>query len=111
MSCRFAAVGSSLKLCIVVDPNMSNKINHKRLGCTVAMAVLLTGCATAPPTAMPLNVAMLPHDCQNRQIMLDWLQGQARRPQHRTESDSDFQRTRNEIRKKIWDIRYHCQPV
>ncbi len=81
------------------------------LVCMMILTVALSGCASAPPTAMPLNVAMLPQDCQNRQIMLDWLQAQAQQPQHRQESNRDFQRSRGEIRKKIWDIRYHCQPV
>ena len=73
--------------------------------------VMATGCSTRLPTAMPLNVSMLPQDCQNRQIMLDWLQGQARLSQQRNETELDFVRSRNEIRKKIWDIRYHCQLV
>jgi hypothetical protein len=77
----------------------------------VAIVLTLAGCASTPPTAMPLNVSMLPHDCQNRQIMLDWLEGQARVPQTRFESDKDYARARNEIRKKIWDIRYYCQSV
>lgn len=80
--------------------------------CVMAVAtVAVTGCAAPPPHRVPFSVAMLPADCRNRQIMLDWLEGQARIPQHRSESPQDYQRTRNEIRKKIWDIRYHCQPV
>lgn len=86
-------------------------MSRKIIWVTVLTTIWLTGCVTAPPTAMPLNVAMLPQDCQNRQIMLEWLESQARQPQHRAESDRDFQRTRSEIRKKLWDIRYHCQPV
>lgn len=78
----------------------------------ILLAGALGGCATAPPPhQVPFNVAMLPADCRNRQIMVDWLESQSRLPQHRSESTHDFQRTRNEIRKKIWDIRYHCQPV
>jgi hypothetical protein len=81
------------------------------LPAAMILALALAGCAAGPPRTMPLNVAMLPQDCQNRQIMLDWLSGQAQIPQHRNESNQDYQRTRNEIRQKIWDIRYHCQPV
>lgn len=78
----------------------------------VTAAVLLAGCSVSkPPNTVPFNVAMLPADCRNRQIMLDWLESQSRIPQHRSETAQDFERTRNEIRKKIWDIRYHCQPV
>ena len=43
--------------------------------------------------------------------MIDWLDGQARIPQQRGESTVDYTRSRNEIRQKIWDIRYYCQPV
>ena len=72
---------------------------------------MLAGCVAPRQNQMPLNVAMLPADCQNRQIMLDWLDGQARLPQQRGETDRDYARSRNEVRKKIWDLRYHCQPA
>jgi len=77
----------------------------------VATALILTGCVSPRQTVMPLNVAMLPADCGNRQIMLDWLEDQARQPQQRGESAEDFQRSRRAVRRKIWDIRYHCQSV
>jgi len=83
-----------------------------RSSLALVATVALVGCATSPPpNHVPFNVSMLPADCRNRQIMLDWLESQSRLPQHRSESTQDFQRTRNEIRKKIWDIRYNCQPV
>lgn len=43
--------------------------------------------------------------------MLDWLQRQAEYPRATNQNQQDYERTRNEIRKKIWDIRYHCQSV
>lgn len=69
------------------------------------------GCSTPRQVAVPLNVAMVPNDCRNREIMIDWLLGQARLPQQRGESNLDYARSRNEIKQKIWDLRYHCQPV
>jgi hypothetical protein len=75
------------------------------------MLILLGACSSAPPTAMPFNVAMLPNDCQNRQAMISWLDGQARIPQQRGESTRDYTRSRNAIREKIWGLRYHCQSV
>ena len=77
----------------------------------IVATAALVGCVSPRQNQIPLNVAMLPHDCQNRQIMLDWLDGQARLPQQRGETDREYTRSRNEIRKKIWDLRYHCQPV
>lgn len=78
----------------------------------VIFCLVLAGCAsTPPPGRVPFHIGLVPADCGNRQILLDWLEGQARIPQHRSETHDDFQRTRNEIRKKIWDLRYHCQPV
>lgn len=71
----------------------------------------VTGCAGPAPHQVPFSVAMLPADCRNRQIMLDWLQRQAEYPRATNQNQQDYERTRNEIRKKIWDIRYHCQSV
>jgi hypothetical protein len=76
-----------------------------------SMLALVGACSSAPPTAMPFNVAMLPNDCKNREAMISWLDGQARIPQQRGESIRDHTRSRNAIREKIWDLRYHCQSV
>lgn len=103
-------VASKTVRCINVAPNTLIAMIKAKL-VTAAAVTALIGCAAPPPRALPINVALLPQDCQNRQTMIDWLEGQARIPQHRSESDRDYQRTRNEIRSKIWDIRYHCQPV
>lgn len=77
----------------------------------IALCLVISGCASNRQTAVPFQVAMVPADCQNRQILLDWLEDQARQPQLKGETDREYSRRRNEIRRKIWDIRYHCQSV
>jgi len=78
---------------------------------TVLSVLALAGCAVPRQGDMLLHVSLLPNDCQNRQVMLDWLDGQSRQARRAGENDREFARSRNEIRRKIWDIRYNCQPV
>lgn len=79
---------------------------------TVLTMLALTGCAVPRQgDTPPLHVSLLPNDCANRQVMLDWLDGQARQPRRAGENDREYARSRNDIRRKIWDIRYNCQPV
>lgn len=77
----------------------------------ISVLISLGACSSAPPTAVPFNVSMIPNDCKNRESMISWLDGQARIPKQRGESDRDYTRSRNAIREKIWDIRYYCQSV
>jgi hypothetical protein len=84
-------------------------MNIKHLALVVAV-VVLTGCMT-PKTSPPIDVAMVPDDCRNRDAIVNWLSQQAAIPQQRMESDENFQRHRRQIRAKIWNMRYVCQPV
>lgn len=75
-----------------------------------AVAVLsLTGCAVK--TSPPLDVRLVPNDCANRQMIINYLETQARQPRAALESENDYERTRSEIRNRIWTVRYYCQPV
>lgn len=72
-------------------------------------AVALTGCAVK--TAPPVDVRLVPNDCANRQLIINYLESQAQQPRATMELERDYERTRSEIRHRIWTMRYHCQPV
>lgn len=72
-------------------------------------AVAASGCAVK--TAPPVDVRLVPNDCANRQMIINYLESQARQPRAALESETDYERTRSEIRHRIWTVRYHCQPV
>jgi hypothetical protein len=72
--------------------------------------VMLTGCAIRQP-APPMSVQAMPNDCANRTAIINWLTREANAPQHTLESKEMYERSRAEIRAKIWTVRYNCQPV
>jgi len=74
------------------------------------LAVSLTGCVSVVQRA-PLDVSHIPNDCTNRNTIIAWLEQNARIPQQTAESKEDYERSRGQIRSRIWSIRYHCQPV
>ena len=73
------------------------------------VALTLTGCAVK--TAPPVDVRLVPNDCANRQMIVNYLEEQAQQPRAAFETDRDYERTRSEIRHRIWTLRYYCQPV
>ena len=73
-------------------------------------ALLLTGCASQSAKP-PLDVRLIPNDCANRQMIVNYLEDQSRLPRATFESEKDYERSRAEIRHRIWTLRYHCQPV
>ena len=76
----------------------------------VLLAAALSGCINAR-VSPPIEVAMVPNDCRNRDAIIRWLTEQAEQPRQTLESEQDFLRHRKQIRAKIWDLRYQCQPV
>lgn len=77
------------------------------------MALLIvscTGCVSVVQRA-PLDVSQIPNDCANRNAIIGWLEQNARVPQQTTESKEDYERSRGQIRSRIWSMRYTCQPV
>ena len=74
------------------------------------LAVAATGCVSVVQRA-PLDVSQIPNDCANRNAIVNWLEQNARVPQQTTESKEDYERSRGQIRSRIWSIRYTCQPV
>jgi hypothetical protein len=76
---------------------------------TLAMIATLAGCASSPPA--PIDVSLIPNDCANRQLIINYLESQAQMPRATFESEKDYVRSRSQIRNRIWTVRYHCQPV
>lgn len=76
----------------------------------LALTLALTGCMT-PNVSPPVNVALVPNDCRNREIIIDWLSDQAALPRKNGESSDQYENHRRQIRAKIWHLRYTCQPV
>ena len=74
------------------------------------LAVAATGCVSVVQRA-PLDVSQIPNDCANRASIIRWLEQNAQVPQQTTESKEDYERSRAQIRSRIWSMRYTCQPV
>jgi hypothetical protein len=74
------------------------------------LAVLLTGCISVVQRP-PMDVSQIPNDCANRVAIIGWLEENARVPKQTTESKEDYERSRGQIRSRIWSIRYTCQLV
>jgi hypothetical protein len=74
------------------------------------LGVVLTGCVSVIQRA-PMDVSMIPNDCANRASIIRWLEQNAQVPQQHSESKEDYERSRAQIRSRIWSMRYTCQPV
>ena len=74
------------------------------------LCVALTGCVSVVQRA-PLDVSQIPNDCANRASIIRWLEQNAQVPQQSSESKEDYERSRGQIRSRIWSMRYTCQPV
>jgi type IV pilus biogenesis protein CpaD/CtpE len=74
------------------------------------LATTLVGCASQPYRP-PLDVSTIPNDCGNKNSIITWLDRQASIPSQTLESKEDYERSRGQIRSRIWSLRYHCQPV
>ena len=75
-----------------------------------AIAVLsLTGCAVHQPP--PRDVRLIPNDCANRTMIINYLTTESQRARSVFENEREYERDRAEIRQRIWAMRYHCQPV
>jgi hypothetical protein len=54
---------------------------------------------------------MIPNDCVNQRMIVNYLNQQAQRPRQLLESERDYEIHRAEIRSRIWNVRYHCNLV
>jgi hypothetical protein len=76
----------------------------------LVLIIALTGCVTVVERP-PLDITQVPNDCANRNAIIEWLEQNAHVPQQSSESKQDYERSRGQIRSRIWSIRYTCQPV
>jgi hypothetical protein len=81
------------------------KINLAVLVTTLAFA----GCSTN--RSPPVDVRLIPNDCANRTMIINYLDQEAKQPRGTFESERDYERHRAELRQRIWTMRYYCQPV
>lgn len=76
----------------------------------ILLCALVTGCATSLPPP-PVDVRLIPNDCANRTLIINYLQQLADRSRLTFESERDYETHRLQVRQRIWAMRYHCQPV
>lgn len=75
----------------------------------LAIVLVLSGCAVHRPP--PRDVRLIPNDCGNRDMIIDYLDRESQRPRTTFESEREYERDRSQYRQRIWIMRYHCQPV
>ena len=63
--------------------------------------LLLSGCASVNYTAPP-SVSAMPNDCANQQGIIRWLE---------TQSQGEWNEHVAQIKARIWNVRYTCNPV
>jgi hypothetical protein len=74
-------------------------------------AAALAGCAAPRSDRMPMSVQAMPNDCANRGAIINWLTQQAAISRHPMESQESYEQAQRQIRHRIWNIRYNCQPA
>jgi len=72
--------------------------------------LLVTGCASTVSYTPPTSVTAMPNDCANRVAIINWLTRQSQIPRQ-FEPEQDYENRMSEIRQRMWNLRYHCQPV
>jgi hypothetical protein len=75
----------------------------------ILLLFLLTGCAQAP--RMPVDVAIIPNDCANKEAIIRWLDSVVATPKTVFESEETYDQTRSSVKARIWSIRYNCQRI
>ena len=83
-----------------------------KLVAVAIVAAVLTGCAAPRDlTRVPPAVQIMPNDCANRNMIIQWLSRQAAISKTPFESQEAYDQAQAQIRYRIWTVRYNCQPV
>lgn len=82
----------------------------QRIFLVLLFSLLVTGCA-GPSRRPPAAVMIMPNDCGNRQAIANWLQDQSQIPRQTFETERAYEIDRAQIRQRLWQLRYNCQPV
>jgi hypothetical protein len=80
-----------------------------KLVAVAMVAVVLAGCAQT--ARVPVDVSLIPNDCANRARITAWLTQLSNQPRAANERIEDYENAKSQIKARIWNIRYHCQPV
>jgi hypothetical protein len=65
--------------------------------------LLLSGCSNfGPKLSPPVDVSNVPNDCANQQGIIRWLE---------TQSQGEWNEHVAQIKARIWNVRYACNPV
>ena len=78
--------------------------------CALIAALTLSGCAYHN-VRPPVDVRLIPNDCSNQQMIVNYLTQQSQRGRQMFETERDYEAHIAEIRGRIWNVRYHCNPV
>ena len=84
-------------------------VSTKVYGLIAVLVLTTAGCATN--RSPPIQVRMAPNDCANREMIINHLDQHAKQPRGTFETEKQYEYSRAEIRRRIWDVRYNCQPV
>jgi hypothetical protein len=83
-----------------------------KLAAVAIVTAMLTGCAAPRDLSrVPAAVQIMPNDCANRNMIIQWLSRQAAISKTPFESQEAYDQAQAQIRYRIWNVRYNCQPV
>ena len=82
-----------------------------RIFLALLAAAAIAGCAAPRSDRMPMSVQVMPNDCANRAAIINWLTQQAAISRHPMETQESYEQAQRQIRYRIWNIRYNCQPA
>ena len=67
------------------------------------IVLLLAGCSNLRPNVSPpIDVSLIPNDCANQQRIVRWLESQ---------SQGEWNEHMAQIRARMWNLRYTCNPA
>jgi len=78
----------------------------------VLLSAAIVGCAAPRDLSrVPAAVQIMPNDCANRAMLIQWLSRQAAISKSPFETQEAYDQAQAQIRYRIWNVRYNCQPV
>jgi hypothetical protein len=83
-----------------------------KLAAVAIVTAMLAGCAAPRDLSrVPAAVQIMPNDCANRVMIIQWLSRQAAISRTPFETQESYDQVQAQIRYRIWNVRYNCQPV
>jgi hypothetical protein len=73
------------------------------------LIVNLTGCAVRKVDA--ISVQDVPDDCLNKDLVIAVLTNQLNSPKNIIQDKDSYDYVSEQIKSKIWRLRYRCQPI